>query len=338
MNVLKTLVIGLGSTGTEICDAIASRIRWELGATERAPWIRFLTIETNSNTSAEITSLSGIDFMTLMIPKNVYQTMLSQPEAYDEAIDFSTWADTATLRGLPGNEVTAGAGNIRMVGRLAFLYPSNYENVKNAVVQRLQQLRDLTAPTAQEQRGPLQDGSNPEITFVAPEDGGDDDIRIIVVGTLCGGTSSGLAADFGYFIKGLLNNNAQQNTKSMAFFSIPSEMLTSAVVKPAEKFKKNAYHALKELNHYHNAQRDSEREIRFPDGIKGNPGLNIHPYDALYLIQPDDVGPEYTDRLNNAVADRVFMNAFAVETDPFGNLVDTAPYDRKNRSHAFCTF
>ena len=45
---IKTLVIGLGSTGTRVCNELVRRIEWEMGSLERAPWVSFLAVETRS--------------------------------------------------------------------------------------------------------------------------------------------------------------------------------------------------------------------------------------------------------------------------------------------------
>lgn len=326
-NVIKTLVIGLGSTGTEICDAIAGRIKWELGDLAKAPWVRFLCIETDGNTLCD--HVTQDDFRSLEISGADYDQVLSNPDIYDPLIDYKAWADEETLKRLPGNAVTTGAGNIRMVGRLSFFFPPNYGGSKVALTERLQSLRQLTAAQATEQRGPLVDGDDPDIEF-----GANGQVRIIVVGTLCGGTCSGLAADFGYFVK----SNTRQGELTLSFFTIPNHRLTSTIDPAANKYKRNAYHALVELNHYHLAGRPEERRIKFSDGILGNEQLNIQPYDGAYLVRADGVGNEYTEALSRALADRIFLNIFAPETDPFAHLVNTAPFDRENRAHAFCAF
>ncbi len=192
VNYTKTLVIGLGSTGTQVCNELVKRIEWELGSLERAPWVNFLAIETNSGERSPLRR-SG-DFYTIGFNNAEYQNVLTNPRAYTELIDLETWADMNTLRKLPDPE--NGAGNIRMVGRLSLLYGDNYDRIRDAVVHRVERLRDLKEDQAQVARGALGDGSNPDIAF---DHAGA--VRVFVVGTLCGGTCSGLAPDFGYFLR-----------------------------------------------------------------------------------------------------------------------------------------
>ena len=169
-------------------------------ASRKAPWVSFLSVETDSNQKSQLHG-SG-DFCTLAIPASDYIQMVEAPSAYDEKINLSSWIDNATIGKLPGREVCAGAGNIRMVGRLAFLCPDNYTRVRQLVQDRINTLRELSEATAAERRGSLADGSTPDIEF-----GANGDVRVIVAGTLCGGTCSGVVSDFGYFLKTLLKQS-----------------------------------------------------------------------------------------------------------------------------------
>lgn len=335
LRVTKTLVIGLGSTGTHICNEVARRIEWEVQELDRAPWVQFLTIETNANEPSRFHH-SG-DFLTLEISAEEFNQVLEYTQAFDEKINLSSWVDPTTLQKLPGKEVAAGAGNIRMVGRLAFLYESNYNAVKQAVISRMANLRDLSDNDATGQLGQLPDGSSPQVEF-----GDAGRVRVIVAGTLCGGTCSGLAADFGYFLKALL----QADEKVTAIFTLPRQDLAPAVEPKAERFKKNAYHALIELNHYHLSGREHEPRIKFPDNIVDG---GRFPYDLPYLTMPRQAVAGSLNELKQALADRIFLNIFAPQTDPFAHAVDATVYDavtdtdktvmdRQRRAHVFCTF
>ena len=72
--VTKTLVVGLGSTGTHICNAVAERLRWELSDIRRAPWLKFLCLETNANEDSLFHETG--DFQTLRISGSDYEEIL----------------------------------------------------------------------------------------------------------------------------------------------------------------------------------------------------------------------------------------------------------------------
>jgi hypothetical protein len=317
----KTLVIGLGTTGTRVCNELVKRIEWELGSLERAPWVNFLAIETNSGEKSPLRATG--DFYSIGFGAAEYQNVISHPGAYTELIGLEDWADMETLRQLPDPE--NGAGNIRMVGRLALLYGENYDRIRNAVVHRVERLRSLRADEAQTLRGALADGSNPDIQFDHSEG-----VRVFVVGTLCGGTCSGLAPDFGYFLRNILGQE-----KIIGMFTLPHPQTTN---KQAARLKKNAYSALVELNHYSLSAKGEAPPIRFPDGTSSEKFAKTPPYDLPYLVMASKASEAGEDELRSIITDRIFLNIFAPATDPYHNSVNASVYDRNNHAHVFCTF
>lgn len=317
----KTLVIGLGSTGTRVCNELVKRIEWELGSLDRAPWVNFLAIETNSSQQSPL-KRSG-DFYTIGFRSSEYDNILRSVEQYTEQIDLEGWADLNTLRKLPDPE--NGAGNIRMVGRLSLLYKDNYDRLKEAVTHRVERLRSLKEDQAQTARGKLADGSNPDIVF---DQGGG--VRVFVVGTLCGGTCSGLAPDFGYFLRTVLGQE-----KIIGIFTLPHPQTLNP---QAARLKKNAYSALVELNHYHLSAKGEAPPIRFPDGVTTERFAKTPPYDLPYLVMASRASDAGERELQTMVADRIFLNIFAPATDPYQYVVDAGVFDRNNQAHVFCTF
>ncbi|GAA0516317.1 tubulin-like doman-containing protein [Deinococcus depolymerans] len=326
--VTKTLVIGLGSTGARICDRIAERIAWEIGSLPQAPWVEFLCVETNAGEQSKLRYLPARDFRNLTITSQQYAQILENPDAYDAKIHLKKWWDRGTLEKLPGLQVEAGAGNIRMVGRLAFLFDPNHDAVHSMVKERLDRLRQLNEADARDRRGRLPSGEDLPLEFAH---GGQ--VRVFVVGTLCGGTGSGLASDFGFFLHKLTG----VNERSLCIFTLPRPDMGAADEGLASKHKKNAFTALSELNHYYLNNRYPERPVRFPDAYEANP--QRYPYDMPFIVMPTRVGSDGEQELNRAVADRVFLNVFSPDTDPFAKGVDATIYaDRDHHAHVFNTF
>jgi hypothetical protein len=323
--VTKTLVLGLGTTGTTICSQIAERIRWEHGNVSRVPWVRFLCLETNASGAPR--NLEPGDFIPLTLTANEYSGLAQYSPAYDEAIRLSRWADAETLNRLPHKAVDDGVGNIRMVGRLAFFHKRNYDAVRNAVERRLNDLRQLSGPEASERLGRLPDGTTPSVAFAAKGA-----VRIFVVGTLCGGTCSGLAGDIGYFLQSL----TREEEKVIGIFTLPHPSLSVAAVPAASRFKKNAYTALVEMNHYHLLAGVEKDEIPFPG--HAFPTTGRQPYDLPFLAMPRDTGGQSLRELETAIQDRIFLNAFVPETDSFAETVNVGIMDRDGHAHTFCTF
>ncbi len=331
LRVQKTLVVGLGSTGTRVCNALAERIEWEVGSLERAPWVEFLCIETNASERSRFNP--GDNFKTLSLDATEYSDILNSPQNYNDSIALERWADINTLRQLKAGSVDAGAGNIRMVGRLALLYPRNYANIKNALTDRLARLRNLTPAEAKYKLNLNAIGLETDVIFA-------DGLRIIVTGTLLGGTCSGTAADFGI----LLQTITQKAERLMGIFTLPNPNYSIANDNSglAELRKTNAYHALQELNQYHNyTDRDRYKSIKYYDKNYGEEILSPDetPYDMVYLVRSRETTSEDEAKLNSAVADRVFLNIFVPESDPMAQVVDGGVVPPKNgRSFAFATF
>lgn len=337
MQVAKTLVIGLGSTGANIADTVASRIEWELHDISKAPWVQFLCIETDGAEKSRLNTIKDKDFHDLFISADDFKHLTDNPEIY-ESIRLSTWIDPATIKKLPGQDISAGVGNIRMLGRLAFLFEPNFKKIYSAVEQRLSSLRDLSENEARSRRGSLTNGNNPEIEFA---NGGR--VRIVVVGTLCGGTCSGLASDFGYFLQSV----ARPEETISAIFTLPSNKLNSAMQENAERFKKNAYHALVELNHYHLGTKDEYDEIHFPNGRVIN--TTTFPYNLTYLVMPRSANKDGETQLNRACADRIFIDISVPAAESMGTAINATVFgsdssgeeviaDRDHRAHVFSTF
>lgn|GEM_PF-1615141 len=331
LRVLKTLVIGLGSTGTRVCEALAERLEWEVGSLERAPWVEFLCLETDATQKSRFNNTEN--FRTLGISPEAYSDILSNPHNYDDSIALTQWADLETLNQIPGKAVNVGAGNIRMVGRLSLLFPDNYRDVKLALEARLARLRNLTAAQAKEKLNQNAVGHETEVSLV-----GSDDIRVFVTGTLLGGTCSGTASDMGILLQTMLSGREM----AVGMFTLPHPQYSNTQDDKAELRKTNAYHALQELNQYLNyTDKGRFKSIKFPDKAPGEEILRPDdvPFDLVYLVRPRNNTPEDEPKLNGAVADRIFLNIFVPDVDLFAKKVDGGETPPKlGRSFAFATF
>ena len=78
MEVTKTLVIGLGSTGTRVCNNLMRRLKWEYGDADKAPWVQFMAIETNNKEEAEDLRDRG-DFFPINLYARQYSQLLAEP-------------------------------------------------------------------------------------------------------------------------------------------------------------------------------------------------------------------------------------------------------------------
>ncbi|AIE86032.1 tubulin-like doman-containing protein [Fimbriimonas ginsengisoli] len=323
ITVNKTIVVGLGSTGTQICNEIADRLRWEYGSLDQVPWVKFLCIETDVNEPMTIDQAGAQ--IHLAIESSDWDSLAKTPERHDETIRLSEWSHKGTLQKLPNSQISAGAGNIRMVGRVALMYSRNFERVKAKLSDLVNQIRPLSATQAESVLGQLRDGTAPSITFQnASRSGRQDNINFFVVGSLCGGTSGGISPDFGLLIKKLSGHSGDD---MIAMFSLPRPSLGS------QRLKKNAYTSLVELNHY-SLMDPNDPPIYYADKSVQRSG--DRPYSQIYLLMPRQERNNL-EALNSSIADVVFLNIVAPQTGTAGTRADIAPLASGNSAYEFST-
>lgn len=236
-NMAGVVIIGLGSTGKNICESVADKLNIIYGSYKNAPNIGIKVFETAKN---EKTLIAQEDYIHLSISQDDFQDYKKNPQAGYE-FDWGKWGNTSLISQLTGSGgVSAGAGGIRMVGRLALLH--NYDSVSAKITKEIRRVDDKKSPT-----------------------------NVYVVGSLCGGTCSGICPDFGYFIK-----EWAENAKIMGIFTIPLWSLKD------EELKKNAFYALSELNHY--MSKDNKWSQKVPKLSFSN---SDRPYEICYLTRPE---------------------------------------------------
>lgn len=318
--VTKVMVIGLGSAGTSIACTLAQRLMREYGGLEQAPWVRFFCLETNAR---EPHNELVNDFYSMGIDKLTYTQMRTQPGNFKN-IRLDRWVDTQTLEKLPDGEVASGAGNIRMVGRLAFLATDNFTNIRRQIELRLRELRALSEEDARARRGRDLAGRNPGIEF-AKRDG----IHIYVVGSLCGGTCSGLSPDMGVF----LSTVATSDDRITGIFTLPHTQFSPVHKSTAERLKTNARCALEELNMYANGEKRQEVfPVFYPDGTSANSGG----YGDIFLAAPDE--PTQEAQTNTNIAEFLFLQVTHPEIDSTAKAIDIPVVATKGWACSFSLF
>jgi hypothetical protein len=267
----RALIIGLGSTGYDVCKHLVDRVQWECGGLERTPWLEVFCLETEPPAGDGPLDRNRIH---IKIEPQDYTNLLNNATSA-KTIGLERWGHPESLVPLGDKGVTKGAGNIRMIGRIAFMYPNNLDQIYSGIKARLERLSptNLTPEKARLARGPLPDGTNPEIPL-------SDTITVYVVGTLCGGTCSGSFIDLGYLLHYEFQRN-KHNIQRVGMFALPHLAYTP---KDWERRRANAWAGLTELNHFM-AGHDYSTQYHFYPGTKIDIP-SISPYDVTYLVQP----------------------------------------------------
>jgi hypothetical protein len=273
--VRKTLVLGLGSTGLQVCEQLAEHLNWQYGSFERAAWVRLLVVET-----AQPQSILGDRVLWAGMTKEEYLPYLNSPRTTGAEFGFYEWQDGPTLRDI--DNPSDGAGNCRMLGRLCLFHSRTYNNLRRRVSDDISFLAGVTPQMVADRLG------EPGLTVKIDEGG----TVVYVVGTLVGGTGSGGSADLGY----LMDVWSNHSVRRQAVFTIPNPTLSHSL---GPRYKKNAYYALRELNHYQLADTAWSQLLPGSDTpfvIRGRP------YDILRILMPGGGSGEDVKSLNAMIA------------------------------------
>jgi hypothetical protein len=301
----KTLVIGLGTTGADICNRLMERLIWEHGSLQQTPWIRFLVVETagtetnvggdadngggdaanEANRALSLAEQTG-NFLYVPVQQNQQiRDVLYHSDRWKSQLDPDAWIHS-DIKTFLGNLRGPGAGNIRQFGRLATLFPAHYTRISDAVRQRLIALTALTSAQANaDQGGSVNLPQGP--------------VDLYIVGTLAGGTGSGCYIDVPYFLR--FNPAFQPATMTLVgiMAAYPNNGGTN-------EYGSNTYHALREYHHFTTPGIDYRARFNGMDCVE--PAM---PYDEFHLIRPVNETRLEIDRMLSSAADYLYMRAFS---------------------------
>ena len=218
----RSLLIGVGGTGQKILLDVRQRLLQKYGGLEKLPIVSFLLLDTdqaiftkNPNYS-DAANLDNADKVhcTVHGVENLRKTLREYPHLRE-------WLDPRTLSG----DIHQGAGAVRARGRLAFFW--NYDTISKRLQEEYTEItKDASKAIAIKNGLQVSEG-----------------VTVYIVGSLLGGTGSGMFLDLAYTVKQLFKT--QRMLEIIGIFSIPPN--TSAV---AVDNRPNAYASLLELNHY----------------------------------------------------------------------------------------
>lgn len=279
--ITPTLFVGLGTTGTEILKKLRELMSEEYGHAG-LPLFRYIAIETHGEVDAQNTNqmedYERINLIRATIPsvRPIHHKLTPGDPLYNP--DLVDWLDPELLK-IEAGGFMAGASNIRMAGRLCLWenWPtvrSTFTNAFGAIiapattrstVEILTQRRKITG-------NPLDQNGN---------------IKIYVLGSLCGGSCSGMLIDVAYFFRHLLSAYGDKS-KMYGIFTTFDE---NHAADPDAMFairSANCYASLLELNYYHH--QDTTYDITFPDEQKIE-NMRKRPFDYTLFVSPSGKNP-----------------------------------------------
>lgn len=300
----RTVCIGLGGTGRDVLMRIKRLIVDRYGDLTNLPIVSFVHIDTDK-TATQISGLRtgstyhGVDLsftdaekisatMTSTEVNNFLQGVekRSNYERQGPYDHIMRWFPPQLLRNIKA--VEEGAKGIRPVGRLAFFH--NYKKIESILEKAENRTRGHEANLVR--------------AGLRVEPG----LNIFVVGSLCGGTGSGMFLDVAYSLR---KKYGDQGAQIVGYLVISPELYGNTPNMIA-----NTYAALKELNHY--TSRGSQFEACYDLQDLTIVQENRPPFDYTYLVSNQTNG-EYKileqRKLSNVIAHKIALD-FSNELAP----------------------
>jgi hypothetical protein len=167
----------------------------------------------------------------------------------------------------------------------------------------VEELLNVTAAGAMQKLGDFYTSPDP-IKFTkndSKESSGSDLVRVVVTGTLAGGTGSGTFIDLGYLLR-LMPQLSNQPVDGI--FSIPADG------SPVPSVLGNSYAALTELNHFfHPSVRFRAKYPNEPVYGRSTDKTGFRPYDYFFVMQPRTTGEDARSLIRSAIVEYITIDA-----------------------------
>ena len=305
-----TLFIGLGTTGLKILKSLRQLMFEEYGQ-EGLPIFRYVSIETDGGIDGTDDSLIDeiqVVRATILDTAPILDKLNPLQPVYNEHLE--KWLDSGLLKFVAA--FTEGAANIRMAGRLCLW--ENWDTVDTTLTSA--QIA-ISAPDTMTKAVSILTDHYKSKGQPVPAGGPIDvmGVNVYIVGSLCGGSCSGMLIDVAYFCRHLIGDDATK--KVYGIFTMFDEGLAAGADEAISVRAANCFAALWELNYYKHI--NTTYNVTFPSGHSVN--TTNKPFDDAKFVSPSGKGGIFAkdgkfdeDGLNLMVALNLFADT-AGDTD-----------------------
>lgn len=208
-----TLLVGIGGTGSGIVQRV-----YELATEEQRKNIGFVVFDTDVN------ELRTIEEKTPQI-KTVQTSSRMTVGEYLDADEYSRDSWFPVNKILNSKALTEGAGQVRAISRLA-LNTTIKQGRMTPIDEAIENLYEL----------------NGQKIVQAP--------RVIITGSLCGGTGSGLVLPVSLYIRNFMSTKLQQGSAIIRGFFLLPDVYDGVIKTQSERnnLRSNAYAAIREID------------------------------------------------------------------------------------------
>ncbi|PHS12475.1 MAG: hypothetical protein COA78_08360 [Blastopirellula sp.] len=216
-----TLFLTIGGTGSRLAALLDHQYRDLYAADQQQPWLKTIVLDTDTRDLEQVRQ-------GLRLPgTNIVATPLRRPQAYRNAPERLTRSlSRRWLYNIPHSLATEG---LRPLGRLAYI--DHFLEIKQQIVDRLREAIKAATVAAE---------NDPSLTINSTQP------RVVVVGSISGGTGSGMILDIAFLAKSILEEMGLES-KSVETYLLHS---TQRGGEEQDLAKANALACLTELNHY----------------------------------------------------------------------------------------
>jgi len=298
-SMVPTVLVGVGGTGVEVLSRVRRLVEESYGSLKKFPLISFLTIDTDkdykvSNPEAAGSPLQDHEKHWASVSGREVSDIMSNMPKYPW---IESWFPKELERNIGALE--AGAGQIRACGRFAFFY--NYQRIKarfNEACSRVKGHENFMLDQYD-----IRVNSN--------------SLNVFIVGSLSGGTGSGMILDLGYCLRDWLKG--QGSPLITAIVPMPNAFATINV---GDRVLANGYAALMELSYF--SDHRTEYVAQFSGGLADEVRSKLPPFDFTYLVGTRNGDSEFTlDQIREMMAQNIFLDLTS----------DFAPHKRSIRDN-----
>jgi len=298
-SMVPTVLVGVGGTGVEVLSRVRRLIEESYGSLREFPIISFLSIDTDKDYRVNNPGAAGSPLQD----NEKYWASVSNAEVTDIMTNMSKypWIESWFPKELERNigALEAGAGQIRAYGRFAFFY--NYHRIKARFNDACNRLIGYENEMANKYG--IRVNTNA--------------LNVFIVGSLSGGTGSGMILDLGYCIRNWLSG--QGSPLITAIVPMPNAFANIAV---GERVLANGYAALMELSYF--SDNRTEYRARFSGGLVDQVLDKRPPFDFTYLVGTKNGETEFNlAQIREMIAQNIFLDLTS----------DFAPHKRSIRDN-----
>jgi len=274
------LFIGLGGTGMEVILRIRRRVlhaTWgkqhdvRIGSLDEFPVAEFLHFDLDQGAVLESGRTANTDALAPLVklpPQDRLISSLDLMKYMRTDDDIQRYPHIASWFPLQGDkvknlDVSKGAGQIRAISRLYFF--DTYRTVRDTIYQKLQNLQNNLGHTAKLDNLGLKVDS--------------DRVRIVVIGSVAGGTGSGAFLDMGWLAKLLAYKVFRGNGYDVQLLLFTPRGYAKA---NKERTQANGYAAFMELE---SCMRKMRGYVDVWSPEEGRPQLEPTPYSDVYILE-----------------------------------------------------